>query len=146
MPLITNSHDKSIAYRIHDGIWRACLPGRRYWTFRPHATLKIGFQSTWWPNAAVGALSPHNGASTSSCYPACTDSYNHRRRIPDRFRHSVKTKQPGCIWLRSKPSHPAKKRKKENKKTPKSSQKKTKPKKIEKTYRVRPCSLWLKLR
>lgn len=47
MPLITNSHDKSIAHRIHDGRWRVFLLGHSYWTFWLHTTLKIGFQSTW---------------------------------------------------------------------------------------------------
>lgn len=47
-----------------------------------------------------------------SCYPACADSYNHRRQIPDRFLHGVKAKQPGCIWPRSKAHQPAKKHRK----------------------------------
>lgn len=77
MPLITNSHDKSIAHRIHDGRWRVCLLGHSYWTFWRHTTLKIGFQSMWWAlfNSAtvrklccLPTMPPWN-----SCHPASTD-------------------------------------------------------------------------
>lgn len=64
----------------------------------------------------------------SSCYPTSTDSCNHRRQIPDRFLHGVKAKQPGCIWLRSKPFHSAKKKKKKHTlKQPKQDQKRENP-------------------
>lgn len=106
MALITNSHDKSIACRIHDGIWRACLPGCRYWTFRP-PLWKLAFNQHGGQMRQSGPVSSQ-WRLQSSCYPDCTDSYNHRRQIPDRFLHGVKAKQPGCIWLPSKPYHPEK--------------------------------------
>lgn len=59
--------------------------------------------------------SAHNGASKAAAIqPAQTAII-----IPDRFLHGAKAKQPGCIWLCSQPSHPAKKCRKAAKTSPK---------------------------
>lgn len=89
MPLITNSHDKSIAHRIHDGRWRVFLLGHSYWTFLLHTTLKIGFQSTCLILQQLGtrAVFPQWLSKTAAIQPPLTA--NGRVQIPDSLPYNV---------------------------------------------------------